>query len=123
MLLLLSWGAFCLSRKLFSQKLFGIKLATFICISIFSFFVLEKVGIDYYFEMKLNSFDLDGDGFFSPEESTPEKERYMDVVIGDANRHIFIIVCFIYSLIWSFVFLIFYKLFLWGRGKFRPSLA
>ncbi len=41
---------------------------------------------EWYLKFKLNSFDLDGDGFFSTREITDEQKQLMSLVVNDIGR-------------------------------------
>lgn len=44
--------------------------------------------LDIYYELKLESFDLNHDGSFSKEEMTPEAEKAMHDVVSDTARNL-----------------------------------
>jgi len=50
--------------------------------------ITQNAIYDHYLERKLATFDLNNDGIFSPEEQTPEQQKYFDMVIGDAGRNL-----------------------------------
>ena len=51
-----------------------------------SILVIVKI-IDIRLEQRLNSFDLDGDGFFGGAEITPEQQKAMSDWINDTGRN------------------------------------
>lgn len=54
----------------------------------------------YILKNELNSFDLNGDGFFTNEEITSEQQIAMRRVISDTGRNLAPILGIIYSLIY-----------------------
>ena len=62
--------------------LLGVLQALVLYISIL---VIVKI-IDIRLEQRLNSFDLDGDGFFGCAEITPEQQKAMSDWINDTGR-------------------------------------
>lgn len=66
-------------------------------------FGLEMTLIDFYFNYKLESFDIDGDGFFSPEEDTIEKERFMNRATNDTGKFVFFFMLPVASILISFI--------------------
>jgi hypothetical protein len=63
--------------------LLGVLQALVLYISIL---VIVKI-IDIRLEQRLNSFDLDGDGFFGGAEITPEQQKAMSDCINDTGRN------------------------------------
>ena len=53
---------------------------------IYSFVMYGALITDHYLSYKLEQFDLNGDGFFSGDEVTPEQETAMNRVISDTGR-------------------------------------
>ena len=54
----------------------------------------------YILKNELNSFDLNGDGFFTNEEITTEQQIAMRRVIADTGRNLAPIIGILYSLIY-----------------------
>ncbi|RBO85920.1 hypothetical protein [Marinomonas aquiplantarum] len=52
----------------------------------FFLFYLPIFGIEKYFEWKLDTFDLNGDGIFSDSESTDEQYFYQRVYLDELGR-------------------------------------
>ena len=59
----------------------------------------------------LNSFDLDGDGFFSGDEITPEQQQAMQRVANDTGRALAPITGTIFSFIYNCVLFGIYAIF------------
>jgi len=51
--------------------------------------IAQTAIYDHFLERKLATFDLNNDGIFSPEEQTPEQQKYSNMVIGDGGRNVF----------------------------------
>ncbi len=83
----------------------------FIALTFFTAFYLFIVGqslyFDIYYQWKLNSFDLNNDGFFSGDEITSEQLSAMHNLINDTPRNFSFIVGLIYSFVLSSILLIF----------------
>ena len=74
------------------SKAFGkftdIKLVLILCFTVFALYVGSAIITGYYLDKKLNSFDLNGDGFFSGEEITPEQISTMQAWTNDLGRNL-----------------------------------
>jgi hypothetical protein len=88
---------FCVHRN------FEIKFSLILMVMIIVIFGLEMTLIDFYFNYKLESFDIDGDGFFSPEEDTIEKERFMNRATNDTGKFVFFFMLPVASILISFI--------------------
>ena len=63
-----------------------------------------------YLEYKVNTFDLNGDGFFSGAEITPEQEMYFKQLINDTGRNFAPIFFGIFNVIIFFILIIIGKI-------------
>ncbi len=63
-----------------------------------------------YLEYALKSFDLDGDTVFSIAEETQKQREAMDALTNDAGRSLVWLLGLFYSLIFSLIIMILYKL-------------
>ncbi|MFQ3229444.1 MAG: hypothetical protein ACI9DO_000804 [Reinekea sp.] len=65
--------------------------------------LITVFAIDHRLNIELEAFDLDGDGFFSGEELTPDQALAMKRVVNDAGRNFAFITGFIYALIYGVI--------------------
>ena len=98
-----------------SNKHFGdyrfIKLALSNFIIVYLILVLGVYLHGLFLEYKVNSFDLDGDGFFSDAETmAPDFSKYYDKLIGDAGRGLAPFIGLIFSFVYTTAYLIVIKL-------------
>ena len=74
-----------------------------ISVTVFFGFYLLKVGLSafltIYYQIELNSYDLNQDGFFSGNEITPGQEVAMQKVVSDVGRNFSFITGGIYALV------------------------
>lgn len=94
---------------------------TFIISIVCYFLLLFSVWlVDMHFEIRLNRYDLNGDGMFSGAEMTPQMEAAMDDFTNDTGRSLApitgIIISPIYSGFWHFVIGLPYILKRWSDG-------
>ena len=86
-------------------KWFWISLTIFF--TIYLFIVGGATYSDISSELDLQKFDLNGDGFFSGNEITPELKDVMNIVISDTGRNFSFITGIIFSgIIAFFIFII-----------------
>jgi len=90
---------FFISRK---KKRFWISAVVFLVV--YLLIVSSAIYEDIDAQIDLNSFDLDGDGFFSESESTPEQENAMFRLVNDFGRNISFITALFISFIISLTF-------------------
>jgi len=81
-----------------------LKLALISFFILYAFIVGSAQVADYSIEQELYTYDLDGDGSFSPEEMTPEAEVAMDRFSHDTGRTFAPITGFIFSFIYVALF-------------------
>jgi len=68
------------------------------------FFILVSVfAYEYYLDVQLNQFDLDGDGIFTGQENTLEQAKAMAAVTNDTGRTFAPITGAIYSVLYFLV--------------------
>lgn len=60
--------------------------------------IAYAIAVDYWIEMDLNSYDLDGDGIFSEAEQTPGQKEAMFRYISDLGRKLLPIFGLVYGL-------------------------
>ena len=95
----------------YSGNVSPVKLTIINFIFVYIFFVLGVYCYEIYLEYRLDSFDLNGDGFFTGEENTPEKEKYMSLVINDTGRTFAPFTGLIFSFLYAVIFLCALKLY------------
>jgi len=88
-------------------KSFRLRAALFTLLTLCTVFIIEGILIEVYFSIKLESFDLDGDGFFSPEESTDKQKEFFQFMINGTGGGLFILIMPFLSIIYSFLIYIF----------------
>lgn len=87
-----------LHRFVFADK-FSIKALAWANFVIFyTACIAYAIAVDYWIEMDLNSYDLDGDGIFSEAEQTPGQEAAMLRYISDLGRKLLPIFGLVYGL-------------------------
>ena len=72
-------------------------------------YLLIIIGVliyDLYLTYKVSTFDLDGDGFFTTEEWTPEYAKYSGKLVNDLGRNLAPITGFIISFLNSILFFV-----------------
>ena len=84
----------------------NLKLALINFIIIYLLIIISVCVYDIYLEYKVSTFDLDGDGFFTSEEWTPEYAKYSSRLVNDLGRNLAPITGFIFSFLHSILFLV-----------------
>jgi hypothetical protein len=74
------------SFKYRNQLSVAAKISLFSFVVTYSFVMYGALATDFYLNHKLQQFDLNGDGFFSGNEVTPEQELAMKKLISDTGR-------------------------------------
>jgi len=78
-----------------------------ISVTVFFSFYLVIVGLSafltVYYQIELNKYDLNQDGFFSGNELTPEQEVAMQKVVSDVGRNFSFITGGIYALVLAII--------------------
>ena len=75
-------------------------MAALSALFVYVFLVLGAVYVDFKLEADLAEFDLNGDGFFSGAEITPEQQQAMLLVVADTGRTFAPITGVVFSLIY-----------------------
>lgn len=95
----------------------ALALANFLCIY---FVILGSIAAyEWYLDAKLESFDVDGDGIFSPVEATSEQREYMSRKTNDAGRSLAPVTGFLFSAAYSAIYLVVLRI-LEKSGPHRP---
>ena len=84
----------------------NLKLALINFIIIYLLIIISVCVYDIYLEYKVSTFDLDGDGFFTSEEWTPEYAKYSSRLVNDLGRNFAPVTGFIFSFLHSILFLV-----------------
>lgn len=95
---------FYINRKYLNKKISTNKIAIVASFLFYLSIIIMIFTTNYILKNKLNSFDLNGDGFFNGKEITAEQQLAMRNVISDTGRNFAPIIGIIYSLIY-YVFL------------------
>jgi len=66
---------------------------------------------EIYLEYKLDTFDLDGSGGFTPDEETLEQQKYMRAYTSGVGRQVAILLSPIISLTSAFLYILIFKLY------------
>jgi hypothetical protein len=92
-------------KKLFTKdRLLWISILCF-CF-IYLFFVGSSAYADIYYQLDLNKYDLDKNGFFSSSESTTEQKNAMQKLSSDLGRNLSVFIGFIFAIILaSFIYI------------------
>jgi hypothetical protein len=101
----------------YSGNVSPIKLTIINFVFVYILFVSGAYCYEIYLEYKLDSFDLNGDGFFTEEENTAEKEKYMFLVINDTGRTFAPFTGLIFSFLYAGLFLSTLKVYGFIRKK------
>ena len=105
----ISVGIYCIS--IFSKwNPSALRLAITNFIFIYLLIVFSVYVYETYLEYVVATFDLDGDGFFSSEESTTEYAVYSSKLTNDVGRNFAPITGFAFSFLCSVIFFIIIKL-------------
>lgn len=98
---ILSWFNALLILEKISTKKTGAWLFIISFVIMYLLLVVSTSAYDIYIDNKLNSFDLNQDGFFSPEEQTEEQQKWLDLWAGDAGRTFIWITAILLSIVSS----------------------
>lgn len=91
------------NRKYFNSKLTSNRIAIISAFLFYISIIITTVATHYILKNELNSFDLNGDGFFTKEEIKSEQQIAMRRVIADTGRNLAPIIGILYSLIYYVV--------------------
>lgn len=97
--------AICVGANKWFKNTSKIKVAIVNFVAVYILFLLVIYCYDIYLEYRLGLFDLNGDGFFGGAENTPEKEKYMSLVVNDAGRALAPFTGFLFSFLYSLLLL------------------
>lgn len=117
MFIVLSYILCCIASLAIYKSVANEKVVKLVVINFFLVYVIFLLGVyghEFYLEYKLSVFDLDGDGFFTEDEITPEQEKYMSLAVGDVGRTFAPVTGLLFSFIYSIFYLMiikFYQLF------------
>lgn len=75
-----------LNRTWLANRFGRASLAALSALLAYVFIVLVAAYVDFKLEANLAEFDLNGDGFFSGAEITPEQQQAMQLVVADTGR-------------------------------------
>ena len=84
----------------------NLRLALINFVVIYLLIIIGVFVYDAYLKYKVSTFDLDGDGFFTSEEWTPEYAKYSSRLVNDLGRNLAPITGFIISFLNSILFFI-----------------
>ena len=84
----------------------NLRLALINFVIIYLLIIISVCVYDIYLKYKVSTFDLDGDGFFTSEEWTPEYAKYSSRLVNDVGRNFAPVTGFIFSFLHSIVFLV-----------------
>ena len=84
----------------------SLRLAFMNFVTIYLFIIISVLVYDIYLTYKVSTFDLDGDGFFTTEESTPEYAKYSGRLVNDVGRNFAPITGFVFSFLHSILFFV-----------------
>ena len=102
--------AYCMPLVLFLVSRRAAKYITPARLAVANFFATYAVIVlgvymyEIYLEIKLASFDLDGDEIFSEKERTPEQQGYMRLVTWDTGRTFAPITGLIFAFLYSVLY-------------------
>lgn len=84
----------------------NLRLALINFVIIYLLIIISVCVYDIYLSYKVSTFDLDGDGFFTSEEWTPEYAKYSSKLVSDVGRNFAPVTGFIFSFLHSILFLV-----------------
>ena len=84
----------------------NLRLALINFIIIYLLIIISVCVYDIYLKYKVSTFDLDGDGFFTSEEWTPEYAKYSSRLVNDVGRNFAPITGFVFSFLHSILFFV-----------------
>jgi hypothetical protein len=70
-------------------------------LAVYLFIVGSSMSYDIYYQLDLNRYDLDKDGFFGGQEITTEQEAAMQRLTSDVGRNFSFVTGFIFALVIS----------------------
>lgn len=106
--------------KLLSSKLKNVSISAISAVFLYVFILVSVAYVEQKLDSELAAFDLNGDGFFSGNEITPEQEKAMYRVTADTGRTFAPFTGAIFSAIYFFMIWLVFSIVLW-LGKWRAS--
>ena len=94
------------ASKFSKQNPSNLRLALINFVIIYLLIIISVFVYDIYLKYKVSTFDLDGDGFFTSEEWTPEYAKYSSRLVNDVGRNFAPVTGFIFSFLHSILFLV-----------------
>ena len=94
------------ASKFSKQNPSNLRLALINFVIIYLLIIISVCVYDIYLSYKVSTFDLDGDGFFTSEEWTPEYAKYSSKLVSDVGRNFAPVTGFIFSFLHSILFLV-----------------
>ena len=94
------------ASKFFKRNPSSLRLAITNFVVTYLLIIISVLVYDVYLTYKVSTFDLDGDGFFTTEEWTPEYAKYSGKLVNDLGRNLAPITGFITSFLYSILFFI-----------------
>ena len=94
------------TSKFSKWNLSNLRLTFINFVTIYLFIIISVLVYDVYLTYKVSTFDLDGDGFFTTEESTPEYAKYSGKLVNDLGRNLAPITGFVFSFLHSILFFV-----------------
>lgn len=110
-----------INRKYLNQKISTNQIAIIASFLFYLSIIVMVIATNYFLKKELNSYDLNGDGFFNGKEIRPEQKIAMHNVISDTARNFAPFVGIIYSLIYYLLLLIILVTIKKGRQFFCKS--
>ncbi len=109
---------FVYRKKFLNTKLSKVFLvSTLVFLLSYFFIVSSSTCMDIYLSIKLQTFDLNGDGIFTGNEITKEQEKAMLAVISDTGRNFSVITGAIFSFLLFLIVFIVYGMYLLIKNK------
>lgn len=110
-----------INRKYLNKKISTNQIAIIASFLFYLSIIVMVIATNYFLKKELDSYDLNGDGFFNGKEINPEQKIAMHNVISDTGRNFAPFVGIIYSLIYYLLLLIILVTIKKGRQFFSKS--
>ena len=94
------------ASRFFKRNPSNLRLALINFIIIYLLIIISVCVYDIYLKYKVSTFDLDGDGFFTSEEWTPEYAKYSSRLVNDLGRNLAPVTGFVFSFLHSILFFV-----------------
>ena len=110
-------------RKTFYKSRNWLKISSTVFLCVYLLILVSAVYLSNHYKFELQKFDLDGNGSFSVDESTPEQQKAMTLVASDSARNFAFITGLIYASIIALLTYIGGKVFeIFKRGFIHEKL-